>query len=423
MKSPTPASLKKVNVENLARLGVERLAEILVATAAVRPELKRRLRMELAAEQGADHLAFEIDKRLVALETSRSKVSWRQRATFVRDLDALRVLIATRLAELDAGAALDRMWLFMGSARRVGSRVRDRDGELAAVFDRAAHDIGPLLSTGDEARQASALVEAITQNPTAWGDWLPSVLTVCSPSLSEAALRRLAERCDAVVGWVGLVRQLADAAGNVDAFRATFSADALLTPANAAEVAQRLLAADRVEEAGAILGGANSQVTSAKALGRQVRSGPPDFAWETVWIDYLERTGDLSGAQDVRWVSFERTLSAERAKAFTRRLSDFQDVEAEERAFDHATAHPDTQLALRFLFDWPALPQAARLIETRGDDLRPDADQAEMWAARLASRYPAAANLLLRKAAAIAFRRRDFATSERLTQEADALDI
>jgi len=57
MKRPTVASLKKVSPENLAALGVERLADILMAAAEARPELKRRLRMELAAEQGADHLA------------------------------------------------------------------------------------------------------------------------------------------------------------------------------------------------------------------------------------------------------------------------------------------------------------------------------------------------------------------------------
>lgn len=109
MKRPTVASLKKVTPENLTALGAERLAEILVAAALTRPELKRRLRMELAAEQGAEHLLSEVDKRLSSLETSRSKVSWRQRPTFVRDLDALRVLIAQRLAGLDPAAALNRM--------------------------------------------------------------------------------------------------------------------------------------------------------------------------------------------------------------------------------------------------------------------------------------------------------------------------
>ena len=69
MKRPTVASLKRVTAENLVNLGADRLAEILVAVADTRPEIKRRLRMELAAEQGADHLAVEIDKRLASLLT------------------------------------------------------------------------------------------------------------------------------------------------------------------------------------------------------------------------------------------------------------------------------------------------------------------------------------------------------------------
>src|SRR5688572_8010493 len=113
MKRPTAASLKKVTAQNLARLGPDRLAELLLTAAETKPELKRWLRMELAAEQGADHLLPEIDKRLAALSTSRSKVGWRQRPTFIRDLDSLRGLIADRLLPLDPKAALERMWLFM----------------------------------------------------------------------------------------------------------------------------------------------------------------------------------------------------------------------------------------------------------------------------------------------------------------------
>src|SRR4051794_37670397 len=117
MKAPTAASLKKVTPDNLAKLGVERLAVLLAEAADARPELKRRLRMELAAEQGADHLLVEIDKRLGSLESSRSKVSWRKRAAFVTDLDVLRALISDRLAGLDPAAALERLWLFMDLAR------------------------------------------------------------------------------------------------------------------------------------------------------------------------------------------------------------------------------------------------------------------------------------------------------------------
>jgi hypothetical protein len=84
--------------------------------------------------------------------------------------------------------------------------------------------------------------------------------------------------------------------------------------------------------------------------------------------------------------------------------------------------HRDVRRALQFLIEWPALPEAAALIETRaaasGGLLEP---HAEAWAERLRARQPRAAVLLLQIAARAAFRRRDRAAGERLTQEAEAL--
>jgi hypothetical protein len=424
MKRPTAASLKKVTPENLAALGVDRLAEILVAAAEARPELKRRLRMELAAEQGADHLAPEIDKRLASLETSRGKISWRQRRGFVRDLDSLRVLIVERLAGLDRAAARNRLCAFMGVARRVGGRLRDRDGSLVAVFDHAAQDLGRLLAETDAGPSADTLVDAIVQFPAVWAEWLPTVLAQASPAFADAVLRRLSERRGAVVGWVTLIRQLADAAADAAAYQSTFTHKELQDSSVAAEVAQRMLAADRVAEAAALL------EASRPTLGRDGRwtvghgkAAEPDFEWETAWIEVLEQSGRGDEAQALRWTSFERTLSAIRARDFAMRLADFEDVEAESRAFAYATQHADFQRALRFLMDWPALPEAARLIQARPDDIKVSDADAELWAAQLRGRQPLAAHLLLRKAAAAAFRRRDFAMCDRLTAEADAIEV
>lgn len=419
MKRPTAASLKKVTAENLVGLGAERLAEILVGVAATRPEVKRRLRMELAAEQGAEHLILEIDRRLASLATSKSKVSWRQRPTFVRDLDGLRILIAERLAGLDRAAALSRLWPFMDVARRVGLRVRDRDGTLAAVFEQAAGDIGALIGQVEDERTVEALVAALAANPGPWADWLPAALRQASPGLAAAALRRISEREGATPGWMTLIRQLADAAGDLDAYRSTYTAAALKTPAVAAEVAQRLLAAGRLEEAGRLLEAAGPRAGKPWTG----RAAEPDFDWETAWIDYLERSGQAEAAQAARWASFERTLSVARAREFTRRLKDFEDVEAEGRAFELAAGHPDAQRGLQFLMDWPALPEAAAMIHARAEELRVSDAEAHAWAAKLRGRQPAAAHLLLRKAAAAAFRRRDFATCDRLTQEADSIAV
>ncbi len=420
MKRPTVASLKKVTAENLAALGADRLAEILAAFADTRPELKRRLRMELAAEQGAEHLTPEIDKRLASLTTSRSKVSWRQRPSFVKELDGLRQLISARLAGLEPAAALDRMWLFMTLSRQVGRRVRDRDGELAAVFLRAAGDIGDLIArTASAPNAAQGLAEAVGADPVDWAAWLPAVLERAPPALATTTLELISEAPSASPGLILVIRDLADAAGNVDAYRATFTAQDLRSPRNAAEIARRLMAADRSPEAGELLEAARA----AQARPGRPEAVEPDFEWETAWIEYLEQSGKTAAAQDLRWASFERTLSVDRARAFTSRLKDFEDVEAEGRAFALAARHGDFQRGLRFLMAWPALPEAARMIEERFEEVRVSDAEAELWAAKLRGRQPVAAGVLLRKAAAAALRRRDYKTCDRLTQEADALMV
>lgn len=414
MRRPA-AKQKKVTAENLVGLGAERLAEILVSVAETRADLKRRLRMELAAEHGAEPLAGEIDKRLRAFETSRGQVSWRQKPAFLRDLDALRGLIAERLGPLDRAAAVERLWRFMGAARPVSARYREREAELSSLFARAAADLGGLLTQSAAPEAASQLVESLAGNPAGWRAWLPGLLAAAPREVAQLTLRALAHGA-ATPGWITLVRQAADAAEDIDVFRATYPASAERTPAVAAEIGRRYLAAGRTAEAGEVLRAAAPPVGGRKPA-------PPDPDWESAWIDYLDAAGEGDTAQAVRWAAFERTLSVERARAFIARLGDFDDVEAEGRAFDVAARHPDASQGLAFLMAWPALPEAAALIEGRGDELKIGADQAELWAAKLRRRFPRAAHQLLRKAAAAAFRRRDFKTCERLTAEAESIAL
>src|SRR5271166_5587303 len=64
------ASKKTVTLDNLVALGPERLAAILVELADDDAEIKRRLRLELAAQAGDDTIATEISKRLTALRSA-----------------------------------------------------------------------------------------------------------------------------------------------------------------------------------------------------------------------------------------------------------------------------------------------------------------------------------------------------------------
>ena len=417
MKRTTVASLKKVTTENLEALGPARLAVLLLAAAEGRPELKRKLRLELAAAQGPDHLAPEIDKRLASLATSRSKISWRARPAFMRDVDALRDLIAGRLAELDRPGALDRLWLFMALARPLEARARDKHGDLAAVFERASLDIGSLVAALDEAAPVDALVDALVEDPSGWRRWLPVVLNRACPTFAALTLQRVSERGGMPRSVLPLVRMLADVAGEVDAYLATFEPEELRVPAKAADAARRLLAAGRIEEAGGLLRAAAPAELSDRSKTKAI-----DPEWEGAWIDFLEQTGEDEAAQTVRWAAFQRTLSVERARSFVSRLADFDDVEAEGRALAYAAAHRDFVRGLSFLMDWPAIPEAAAMIKARSEEAAVAPEKAELWAGRLRARQPAAAGILLRKAAAAAFRRRELATCNRLSQEADALD-
>ena len=417
MKRPTTASLKRVNAENLAGLGAERLAELLLTVANTRPELKRQLRMELAASQGVEHLAPEIDKRLTSLETLTSKVSWRQRPTFLRDLDALRRLIAERMASLDQAAALHRMWRYMNVASPVAARVRDKHGELDVLFARAAEDLGGLIREVGGAQTSGALMDSIAHNPRGWRIWLPVVLQDAPEGLAAATLRSMSGLH--MPEQLALVRRLADAAGDVDAYAATYLDDTIRDPSNAAEVANRLMAVGRVTEAGMVLEAAGEKADGRARIGKA--HAALNYDWESSCIDYLDRSGQTEAAQAARWASFEATLSVERAKAFTKRLADFEDVEAENRAFAFAAERKDFQRGLAFLMDWPAVAEAGRMIEARPDDIRVTLDQVELWAPKLRRTKPRAAYLLLRKAAADAFRRREFTICDRLTHEAEAI--
>ena len=418
MKKPSLASQKKVNAENLESLGVQRLTQILLEVAETRTDLKRRLRMELAAGLGAVHLVAEIDKRLGALETSRGQVAWRHKPAFLRDLDALRGLIAERLAGQEPEAALERLWRFLASARHTSKRLRERDEAFEAIYLRAAEDLGRHLAGADAQLAAHALLDAMSQQPQAWAAWAPRLVAGAPQALARTALPLAQAKVGASPGWIAIVRALADGAGDIEAYRATHTPAALATPSIAVEVAMRYSAAGDIAAAGHAL-----RLAAPRPTGLRGRLAAPDFAWETAWIDYLEASGDMAAAQAVRWASFQRTLDVDRARAFASRLTGFEDVDAETTAFGYAARHKDFTAALNFLMAWPALPEANAMILARRNEVQLPPDKAELWAGKLRKRFPQAAEILLRKGAASAFKRREFKLSDRLTEEADAIAV
>lgn len=416
------ASKKTLNAKNLEALGAERLAGLLMELGTGDAALKRRLRMELAAEDPGE-LARQIRKRLTSIDRSRSFIDWRGARGLAKDLDTQRQAIVEKVAKAEPGEALELLWRFMALATSIFERSDDGGGAIIGVFHEACENIGEVAVSAkvDPADLADRVYDALVVNDYGQYD---DLIGIAAPALGQSGLEHLKQRMTALsnepvrrppenerraVGYgpggpiyedemaehsrrstVDLALQdIADAQGDVDAFIAQYDEKTRRVPKIAAEIGQRLLAAGRAEEALAIVEAAEHRKPGGWAW--------PDFEWEDARIDALEALGRGDDAQKVRWNCFERSLSSSHLRAYLKTLPDFEDVEIEERALDHAERHESLLQALAFLVSWPALHRAARLVTRRAGEL--DGDHYEILspaADALAGKHPLAATLVLR---------------------------
>jgi hypothetical protein len=414
------ASKTKLTMDNLAALGVKRLSELLMDIAEGDAATKRRLRLELAARQSPESVGAEMRKRLAQIARARSFVDWRKVRDLSADLETQRRMIVDQVAKVDAAEALELMWRFMGLAQSVQERCDDSNGVIGDVFRAACRDLGPLAQAAkpDPVALVDRVFTALNENGYGQYDHLIETL---SPSLgakgldhlkarfvvlSQTPVERPPQQKRKAIGWgtggplyedeikarsrESAIRlalmEIADAQGDVDAFIAQYDEQTRKVPKIAAEIARRLLAAGRAEEALEMIEAAEHR-----------RGGWPDFDWEGAHIEVLDVLGRGHEAQAARWSCFERALSAEHLRAYLKRLPDFDDVEAEERALDQAERHQSLLQALAFLVSWPALDRAARLVIRRAGEL--DGDHYEILshaADALAGKHPLAATLVLR---------------------------
>ena len=90
---------RTLKAQDLAALGVERLARLLVEIADDDPMMARRLRLELAGLEGPKEAAREIRKRIGSIKRSRSFVDRRGGRRLVEDLETQRRAIVEHVAE------------------------------------------------------------------------------------------------------------------------------------------------------------------------------------------------------------------------------------------------------------------------------------------------------------------------------------
>jgi hypothetical protein len=337
------ASKKTLNTANLEALGAKRLAELLMEIAEEDAATKRRLRLELAAKEAPEIVAAEVRKRLAQIARARSFVDWRKVRRLAADLEAQRRMIVDQVARIDASEALELMWRFMDLAEAVYERCDDSSGEVGDVFREACRDLGPLAQAAEPDPTALADRTFAALNDNGYGQY-DDLIETLAPALGNTGLDRLKARIvelseapvekaagdeRRVVGW-GMggplyedeikargrestirlaLREIADVQGDVDAFIGQCDEETRKVPRIAAEIAQRLLAADRVEEALQVLEAAEHR-----------RSGWPDFSWEDTRIAVFDALGRGDEAQAARWSCFERALSAEHLRDYARRI-------------------------------------------------------------------------------------------------------
>jgi hypothetical protein len=414
------ASTKTLNASNLEALGAARLAALLMEISDGNAAAKRRLRLELAGAQSPAELVKEIRKRQATLARSRSFVDWQNRKTLVDDLETQRQAIVDHVAKSMPAEGLDLMWRFLDLASPVLGRCDDSNGTVSGIFQTAIGDLGEItgLIKTDPKQLGDQVFNALTQNDYGQFDGLIQVL---KPALGHAGLEHLKQRMIAlsaepvrrpgtkerqVIGWgsggeiyaddlaerarVSTVRlalqEIADAQGDVDAFVAQYDQRTRKVPTIAAEITQRLLAAGRPDEAWRTIEAAEHR-----------QGGWPDFDWEDARIDVLEALGRGNEAQAARWACFEKYLSTRHLRDYLKRLPDFDDFEAEERALGHVERYGDLLQAVLFLVSWPSLDRAARIAIERAKEL--DGNHYEVLtpaADSLAGKYPLSATLLLR---------------------------
>jgi hypothetical protein len=402
------ARTKTVTQEALAALGAEALAEVLIAHAATDPTLRKKLGMLLAGTEGPGKLAAEIDKRIKTIGRSRSFVDWEKRKPLVQELDHLRVTMATRLARQDAARAIELLWDFIGIADAVMQRIGDGIGEVEDVFGAVMEDLGRLSAAqppGDGKALARRVLAFCERDGFGATDALIRHMSEALGaggraeirSKTEAALKT-APRSSGPQDWRADAERrhlafrlalLADLENSADAFIAAIRAGGLEST-HALGGAERLIAASRPAEALDWLD---------KPRRRVEDEDEDDDGTDTdLRIAALETLGRKDEAQAVRWRHFERFLSVEHLRAYLKRLPDFEDFEAEQKALDIAAAHKQTARGLAFFIEWRALGRADRLVRERlaGLDgrlyevLRPAAETLE-------EKFPEAASLLYRR--------------------------
>jgi hypothetical protein len=405
---------KEITADKLEALGARRLAELLAELSTADPVVRKAAKLALAAGQSPAKLLAEIDKRIRTIARSKTFIDWDRRKPLVQELENLRTTITGTLAPLDAKAAAERMVDFLNLSDTLYERVDDSSGTVATVFRRAVADVGHLWAQvpgADTEALAHLALSLLRSNAYGVKDGIVSSLGTAMGAEGRARLRAMLQEALTVAPkphshkWTfddrrhvlaGALAELADVEEDVDAYIAAVRA-AGSGVGYAVEIAKRLLKAGRAQEALDWLGRArvrhNRDLDDVLYHGGWIKDEVTDLR-----IAALDAQGRKDEAQQVRWTSFTETLDADHLRDHLKRLPDFEDFEAEERAKEIARRFDDPHQALAFFVAWRDLHAAAQLVRERLEEFD-GRDYVTLGAVAeaLAGKHPVAATLLYRR--------------------------
>lgn len=419
----------KINETSIAKLGAKRLAALLIAEAARNKSLKQALQLTLDSEAGAGVLASTIRKRLNTISRAQSNLSTQKSRELATELDRMRESIVAGVGPTAPKDAADLLWQLLDLHVSVIERCDYQSNATSDVFSTACDDLGTVMASTSipPTTVADQVYPRLMDNHY---DVLDGLLEVMAESLGSEGLEalqrrvrhdrdvRLAERAkqekygngqtpvefmiggrraygfssqrfDPVLSRLRhLLCDIADLRGDVDAYIAALDDEEKTTPTSATQIAARLIKAERFQEAlDALDTGAPSHD----------RPSSQDIEWLSMRALALDGVGRPDDAQAIRWQAFETHLEPEALRDYLKVLPDFDDIEVEEKALDGLLTHPGFHSVLSFFLDWPDLPRAAHLIESRADALNGDYYQLLGPAAdALEGKHPLAAALVRR---------------------------
>jgi hypothetical protein len=376
--------------------------------------------MELVGNSSGVELAREVRKRLSSIARSKSWIDWQKVKSVKADLEAQRKSIAEKIAPHDPNEAFELIWQFLSLADSIFERSHDGSGALIESFHAACEDAGRIAAIAKV--PTDRLVEKIFSvlQDNGYGQY-DELIEAMALALGETGLRKLqqafetwakepkakvARKDKEAVGWSSngpvyrdelyssgksitikvVLQQIADALGDVDLYIEQQPEKTRGFATVTTGIAQRLLAAGRAEEA-------LSALDKTEFDGRREISSE----WQALRAEVLETLGRSEEAQRFRWNSFEQTLNGELLREYIKRLPDFDDIEAEEKAFAFVQTVPDANRALYFFIQYPALAEASKLVINRSFEM--DGNHYELMsdtAEKLAGKFPLAATILLR---------------------------